>query len=124
MRAIAHWCAIALLVVLSILGLQSGVEQLEEASTLGQQLDTAAQFGYALAGLVAAAALLRRRSWARGPLWLWAGPITLTGGMAPLVWGGTGIIVGLAAAVLCAGIAALVLWLATWRKAGSERIEV
>ncbi|HEX6405918.1 MAG TPA: hypothetical protein VFZ90_01890 [Gemmatimonadales bacterium] len=113
MRSVARWAAIALLVALSILGLQSAIEELREATTLGQRADVAAQFGYALAGLVAAAALLRRRAWARGALWLWAGLVVLTGGMAPVVWGDTGLIVGLVAALACAGIAALVVWLAT-----------
>ncbi len=113
MRSIAHWAAIALLVVLSVLGLQSAVDELDAASTLGQQAAIVSQFGYALAGLLAAGALLGRRAWARGLLWLWAGLVTLTGGMAPVVWGEAGLIVGLVAAVACAGIAACVLWLAT-----------
>lgn len=113
MRSVAHWAAIALLVGLSVLGLQSAVDELDAAATLGQQAATATQFGYALAGLLAAAALLGRRAWARGPMWVWAGLITLTGGMAPVVWGGAGLIVGLVAAVACAGIAACVLWLAS-----------
>ena len=112
MRAVARWAAIALLVALSILVLQSAIEELREATTLGQRADVAAQFGYALAGLLAAAALLGRRAWARGALWLWAGLVVLTGGMAPVVWGEAGLIVGLVAALACAGIAASVFWLA------------
>ncbi len=113
MRSIAHWTAIALLVVLSTLGLNSAVDVLDSASTLGQQAATATQFGYALAGLLAAGALLARRPWARRPLWLWAGLITLTGGMAPVVWAGAGLAAGFAAAAACAATAALVVWLAT-----------
>lgn len=89
------------------------MEELREATTLGQRADVAAQFGYALAGILAAAALIGRRAWARGALWLWAGLVVLTGGMAPVVWGEAGLIVGLVAALACAGIAALVFWLAT-----------
>jgi hypothetical protein len=86
-RSIARWVATALIVV--------------------------TQFGYAAAGLVAAGALLGRRSWAGKPLWLWAGLITVTGGMAPVVRGGAGAAVGLVAAVAIAAIAALVMWLAS-----------
>lgn len=90
MRSTAHWAAIALLVGLSILGLQSAIDELGSASTLDQQAATATQFGYALAGLLAAAGLLGRRAWAWAALWVWAGLITLTCGMAPVVWGGAG----------------------------------
>jgi len=112
MRSIAHWAPIVLLVGLSVLGLQSAIDELGSASTLGQRAATATQFGYALAGLLAAAGLLGRRGWARATLWLWAGLITLTCGMAPVVWGGAGLLPGLAAVVAGGSIAALVLWLA------------
>ena len=112
-RSIARWVATALIVALSALALKSAVDQLDSASTVGQQAATAAQFGYAAAGLVAAGALLGRRWWAGKPLGLWAGLITVTGGMAPVVWGGAGVAVGLVAAAASAAIAALVMWLAS-----------
>jgi hypothetical protein len=111
-RTTAHWVAITLLVGLSVLGLQSAIDELGSASTLGQQAATATQFGYALAGLLAAAGLLGRRAWSWATLWVWAGLITLTCGMAPVVWGGAGLLPGLAAAVAGGGVAAFGLWLA------------
>jgi hypothetical protein len=84
-------------------------DALDSAETVGQQGATAAQFGYALTGLLAAGALLGRRSWANRPLWLWAGLVTLTGGMAPVVWGEAGLGAGLVAGAASAAIAALVI---------------
>jgi hypothetical protein len=117
MRSIARWVAVALLIAISALGLQSAVSALDSVETVGQQVATAAQFGYALTGLLAAGALLGRRSWAHRPLWLWAGLVTLTAGMAPVVWGGAGLGAGVAAAAASAAIAALVAWLATQQRA-------
>lgn len=116
-RSIAHWAAIALVLALSALGLRSAVDELDSAITLGQQLATATQFGYALVGLVAAGALLTRRSWGRRLLWLWAGLITLTGGMAPVVWGGSGLAAGFVAGVASGAIAGFVVWLASQQHA-------
>ena len=115
-RSIAGWVATALIVALSLLGLKSAVDQLQSAGTLGQQTTTATQFGYAVAGLVAAGGLLARRSWAGKPLWLWAGLLTVTGGMAPVVWGGAGVAVGFVAGVASAAVAALVIWLVSLRR--------
>jgi len=113
MRSVAFWTAVTVLVGLSILGLYSAVEELDSAKTLGQQAATATQFGYALAGFLSAAGLVGRRLWARWLLWFWAGLITLTGALAPVVWGGSAMTAGLAAGVASAAIAILVVWLAT-----------
>jgi hypothetical protein len=116
MRSIAFWTGIILLVVLSALGLQSALE-LDPAETAGQQVATATQFGYALAGVVGAGALVRRRPWALGVVWLWAGLLTLTGGLAPIVWGGSALAAGLAAGLASGAMAALVIWMTTRRAA-------
>ena len=53
MRSIARWVALALLVAISALGLQSAVSVLDSVETVGQQATTAAQFGYAPGARVA-----------------------------------------------------------------------
>jgi hypothetical protein len=117
MRSVAFWTAVTVLVGLSALGLHSAVQELDSAETLGQWAATATQFGYALAGLLSAGGLVGRRSWARPLLWLWAGLMTLTAGLAPVVWAGSGMTAGIAAGVAVAAIAVLVVWLATRRRA-------
>jgi hypothetical protein len=114
---VAYWTGVALLVAVSALGLWSSIESLGSITTTGQRVATFTQFGYALSGLAAAAALITRRGWARTVLWLWAALITLTGGLAPVVWGGSGASTGLAAGALSAAIAGLVVWLVTRRHA-------
>lgn len=116
-NSIAHWISITSLIVVDALGLQSAMEELHSANTLGQQVATGTQFGYAFAGFLAAGALLAGRSWAAGALWLWAGLITVTGTMAPIVWGGAGVVAGIGAGVVTAAVGAAMIWLAARRRA-------
>ena len=114
-RLVAFWAGLALLLAVSVLGVSSALGSLDSITTTGQEVATVTQFGYALTGVVAAGALLAGRLWASAVLWLWAVFLTVTGGLAPMVWGGAGPTAGLAAAA--AAIAALVAWLATRRRA-------
>ena len=116
-RLVAFCAGLALLLTVSVLGAWSAVGSLDSISTMGQRVATVAQFGYASTGIVAAGALLAGRPWARAVLWLWAILLTVTGGLAPMVWGGAGLSAGLAAAATCVAIAALIAWLATRRLA-------
>jgi hypothetical protein len=60
----------------------------------------------------AAFGLLLRRSWYRPTLWIWAICITVTAGLAPVVWAGAGPMSGIAAAAATAVIAGIVVLLA------------
>ncbi|HJQ86508.1 MAG TPA: hypothetical protein VJ820_03480 [Propionibacteriaceae bacterium] len=97
-RLVAFWAGLALLLAVSVLGILSALGSLDSMSTTGQQVATVTQSGYALTGVVAAGALLAGRLWASAVLWLWAVFLTVTGGLAPMVWGGAGPTAGLAAA--------------------------
>jgi hypothetical protein len=110
-RRVAGWTGVVLLVVVSLLGVQSAIGQLSEAATAGQWICTWTQWGYAVTGLVAAAGLLLRRSWHRPALWTWALCITITGGLAAVVWGGAGPLAGLAAGAATAAVAGAVMLL-------------
>jgi len=116
-RSIAQWTAVALVVAISVLGLQSAAQAFGAAETVGQQTAIATQFGYAFAGLLAAGALLSRRSWAHRTLWLWAGLVTVTAGMAPVVWADAPLTAGLGVGAASGAIAGLVAWLATRQRA-------
>ena len=115
MRALAFWTGVALLVAFGALGLWGVQGSLGSIGTAGQLAATVTQLGYALVGVVAAWALVRRPAWAPTLLWPWAALLTITGGLAPVVWGGSGPWTGLAAGAASAAIAGLVAWLATRR---------
>jgi hypothetical protein len=110
-RRIAGWTGLVLLVVVSGLGVQAALGQLSEAASAGQWTCTWTQWAYAVAGFVAAAGIAMGKRWAWAALWIWAVCVTVTGGLAPVVWGGSPPPVGLAAGLAAAGIAAVVLLL-------------
>jgi hypothetical protein len=112
-RRVVAWIGIVLLVAVSLLGLQAAIGQLSEAATIGQWICTWTQWGYAVTGLVATAGLLMRRSWHRTALWIWAVCITVTGGLAAVVWGGSGPLAGLAAGLATAATAWVIILLVT-----------
>jgi hypothetical protein len=120
LRTLAFWTGVALLVALGILGFWSALGSLDSISTAGQRVAIVTQFGYALTAFLAAAALVARHPWARRLLWLWAALTTVTGGLAPVVWGEARPGAGLAAAAASAAIAGLVARLATLRTTTSQ----
>jgi hypothetical protein len=87
-------------------------------STLGQRLATATEFGYAITGLVAIVAVLTGQRWSRPALWLWTGLLTVTAGLAPVVWGGAGVLPAITAGVATGLIVWGIVWLATRQLAG------
>jgi hypothetical protein len=115
-RAAAHWAGVAMLVVVSALGFWSAQGSLGSISTAGQLAGIVAQFGYAVIGVVAAWTLVRRRERAPALLWVWAALVAITGGLAPVVWGGTEPGIGLMTGATSAAIAGVVAWLATRRR--------
>jgi hypothetical protein len=78
--------------------------------TPGQRVATVAQLVYAVAALLAIVALLGRSRYTVALLVVWDVAVTITAGMAPIVWGQTGPGPGLVAAGATAVVAALVTW--------------
>jgi hypothetical protein len=110
-RQVAGWIGIVLLVTVCLLGVQSALGQMSDAVTTGQWTCTWTQWAYAVAGIVAAAGFVMRRSWHRPVLWIWGVFIAITGGLAPVVWGGSPPMVGLAAGLASAATAVVVILL-------------
>jgi hypothetical protein len=109
---IRHVVSLVLLFLLSSLGFQGALGGVHSAETLGQQAHTAIQLAAAVAGMAAAVGLWAQRRWTHLPLLMWAILITLTGGLAPVIWGGAGWAAGLRAGAASAAIAGVVVWLA------------
>jgi membrane-associated phospholipid phosphatase len=110
-RQLAGWIGILLLVTVCLLGVQSAIGQMSDAATTSQWTCTWTQWVYAVAGIVAAAGFVMRRSWHRPVLWIWAVFVTITGGLAPVVWGGSPPMVALVAGLASATIAVVVILL-------------
>lgn len=106
--------ALALPLLTGVLGALDGPEAFRAATTAGQRIAAGTQTAYGILGLTSTIGLARGRGWARPSLITWAILLSITGGMAPVVWGGTGVSTGLLALLATAAIAAGALWLG-WR---------
>lgn len=110
------WRLVALVLPLltGLLGAFNGPEAFRSATTAGQRVAAGTQTAYGILGLASSIGLAQGREWARPALIAWAIPLCITGGMAPVVWGGTGVSTGLVALLVTAAIAAAALRLG-WR---------
>lgn len=113
-----NWIAIGLIAALLLLtgytGVRDAVGEYAVAVSLGQKAGTAAEALYGLLSLAAVVGVVARRPWASPLLLAWAAALILTAGMAPIVWGGTGLWPGIVAAASTAAVAGAVLWV-WWR---------
>jgi hypothetical protein len=110
------WRLVALVLPLltGLLGAFNGPEAFRVATTGGQRIAAGTQTAYGILGLTSTIGLAQGRIWARQALIAWAILLTITGGMAPVIWGATGVGSGLLALVATAVIAAGGVWLG-WR---------
>jgi peptidoglycan/LPS O-acetylase OafA/YrhL len=104
-----RWVAIVLLVAMCGTGMNSARDAWHPAMTTGQRVQTAAQFLYSAAGLLAALALAARWPGARILFRIFAVAVVIAAALAPTAWGGAGWWTG----VLAAGVGALIAW-AIW----------
>jgi hypothetical protein len=91
-------------------GITGGLQQIGQSATLGQRIQTATQLVFGLLGVAAVAMLVVRRRWARLMLVAWGAAISISGGMAAVVWGGQGPLPAAAATFA----SALIAWLTQW----------
>ena len=105
--------AIAILLLMTALGLQGGITDWSSANTPGRIAATIAQLSYGVTGALAIAALARRSRRAKPMLVAWALFTTTAAGLAPVVWGDAPFLAGVASAVagaaICAGVVVLAL---------------
>ena len=80
---------------------------------MGQEIQTVAQLDYGLLSLLAIVA----RFWIRPYQWklavwvVWVLSLAVAGGLAPVVWGGSGVGIGLLAGVATIPVALAIIWL-------------
>jgi len=102
------WAVVALLLLCVYSGIVDGLDSARSAATPGQRIAGASQLVYGIAAAAALLALLLRRRWSMPLLLVWGASLTLTGGMAPVVWGEQNALVGLiggASVALIVGLA-------------------
>lgn len=102
--------AVAILLCLAWVGLSGGLRQIPQSATVGQRAQSIAQVTYGGLSVLMVIGVLWRRRWA--PIQVcWTASTTVAGGLAPVVWGGSGLAVGLLAAGATLLIALGIVWL-------------
>jgi hypothetical protein len=101
------WFVVALLFLLAFafLGLRSAPQEWPSATSTAQRIATIAEAGYGLFALLSAVALWMGHRSTMALAYVWAVLLTIAAGMAPVVWGGTGLGIGVAALAVIGAIA-------------------
>lgn len=102
--------SVVLLGGFAALGIWNGIGDLSGATTRLQLLTSIAQLAYGILALVALPALLIGWRGLRLVLQLWVVAVTVTGGLAPVAWGGATVGAGIAALILSCVIALGIIW--------------
>jgi len=121
-RRTGWFIAAFILLLVSTWGLRNGPREWTIATSRWERVAALAETGYGFLGLLAAAALYTGHAATRFLLIAWAGFVTATGALAPVVWGESPLTSGIAAGVISGAIAAFIVWLGLRAlRAGSER---
>lgn len=106
------WLVLSLVLLggFAALGIWNGISDLSGATTRLQLLTSIAQLAYGILALIALPALLI--GWRGLPIVLqtWVVAVTVTGGLAPVAWGGASVGAGVAAMILSCVIALGIIW--------------
>lgn len=106
------WLALSLVLLagFGVLGIWNGIDDLQSASTSLQLTTTVAQIAYGLLSLIAIPALLIGWQGLKTVLRFWLVALSLTGGLAPVAWGGASAGAGIAALIITFVIALGIIW--------------
>lgn len=119
-----RWIGFVLLVLLLLLtaytGLTDGLNQIHVATGAGQWAAIAAQLANGIFAILALAAMGARHRIATLFIHGWCVTAILISTLAPIVYGGASVVVGLASGAAAALLAVLVLWIWRHRPAGAN----
>jgi hypothetical protein len=111
-RRFDPWLALSLLILagFTVQGAWNGFTDLPDATSRLQFIACISQIAYGALAFLAIPALLIGWRGLRPLLHLWVTAVTLTGGLAPVAWGGATLGAGIAAMILSCVIALAVIW--------------
>jgi hypothetical protein len=107
-----RYTTIVLALAFSYLGINGWWHQWSKCTSVGLMVQTIAQLAYGLLGLVAGILLIRKRRLPKFLEWSWPLTMAIAAGMAPVVWGGTGILPGVTSGVAGLLLGVGIIWLA------------
>jgi hypothetical protein len=109
LRGILLTIAIVLLLALAWTGIHGGLDQLAGMHTTAQTIQTALQFVYGVFAVLSIVTIFWAQRWNPAVLVCWTIAVAFAGGLGATAWGDTsaliGVISGLAAGLVGAGIA-------------------
>jgi hypothetical protein len=103
--------ALLLLTGLGWTGISGGLHQLPESHTLGQRVQSLSQLGYGVLSVLAVLTSVWGRRWRPLILACWTVCVTLAGGFASVVWGGTTLLIGVISGAAALLVALAIIWL-------------
>jgi hypothetical protein len=103
--------AVLLLLALAWTGVVGGQEQLPQARTTGQLVETILQILSGTLSLLSVVTVFWRRSWSQAVQSSWAVSITMVAGLSSVVWGDTTWSIGLLSAGGALLVSLGILWL-------------
>ena len=110
-RRVSLVVAVLALLGLAWNGVWGGLHQIPQSHTTGQWVQTIAQLGFGVFGLLGVLTTVWGARWRPLVLTGWVVSVAVAAGFASVVWGGSGPGVGLLSAAASAGIALVVVWL-------------
>jgi hypothetical protein len=102
---------LVLLLWLAWTGLSGGYNQISQSQTLGQKIQTFSQGAYGLLASMCVVTTFFGRKWGRAVQTGWVVSVTAAAGLASVVWGGTGVGIGVLSAGAALIIAVAIVWL-------------
>ena len=120
-RRVLLGIAVLLLLGLAWTGLSGGINQLPLSTTPGEKTQSLTQLAYGLFALLSATTAFWGRRWAQLAEGGWVASATLAAGLAPIVWGGTGLAIGLLSGAAASLTALGILWLLHFGTRGLTR---
>ena len=102
--------AILLLLALAYTGIAGGIDQFDQSPhsryTIGQIVQTVLQLVFGGLSLTVIAVWFWARQWSRAVFSLFVASVALAGGLAPVVWGQSSVLIG----IVSGGASALIAW--------------
>ena len=92
------------------LGIKEGIDGSLDATTPLQRIAGVTQILYGIGATISLVGLWLRAPWLKAALTGYGVALAVTGGIAPVAWGGTAIGVGITTAITSGGIAIFIGW--------------
>jgi len=107
--------AVLLLLGLAYIGITGGIDQFDQSThsqySIGQIIQTVLQLAFGLLSIAVIAVWFWARRWSTTVFAAFVVSLTLAGGLASVVWGGTSITIGVVSGLASLAVGWVIMWL-------------